>query len=185
MKTFKENKLMVWAYTCLAISILSVFTTVVGYTNASGVHRTFTLVDFLSANGNGFDEFVSCEYSGQMFWTIDISIVRVFAVIGITAFVCALVGLAKISKQEENTGSFVLTLFGLIGTMAPSLLILSCIVVLGNNYRGTIHSGIYPIVSPLAMILCIIAATQMHRKNVEFQKKLNAAEGLIFRGGDL
>jgi hypothetical protein len=35
------------------------------------------------------------------------------------------------------------------------------------------------------MVVCIIAATQMHRKNVEYRRKLKEADGLIYRGGDL
>lgn len=181
----RENKLVAIAYSGLAIAILSVFTTIVGYTNGSGVHRTFTLLDFLAEDGNGFDQFVSYEYVGKVYWNINIDTIRVFAVIGVAAVICAIVGLMLISKQKENTASFVLTVFGLVGTMAPSVLILICLVVLKDQYMGTISCGVYPIVSPIAMIVCIAAATQMHRKNVEYRNKLKEAEGLIFRGGDL
>ena len=69
--------------------------------------------------------------------------------------------------------------------MAPSVIIFICIVALKDYYLGTIACGIYPIVSPIAMIACIAAATKMRRRNIEYRKKLKEAEGLIFRGGDL
>jgi hypothetical protein len=69
--------------------------------------------------------------------------------------------------------------------MAPSVVIFVCIVALKDNYLGTISCGIYPIVSPIAMIVCLSTTTQMRKRNVEYRKKLKEAEGLIFRGGDL
>lgn len=187
VEKIKENKIMALAYVSLAVSILSAFTTIVGYTNANGEHRNFSLVDFLSPNGNGFDAFVSHEYIGKVYWDIDISIIHVFVVIGIMAFICAAVGLSIISRQKENTLSFALTILGLVGTMAPSVLILICIVALRGDYEGTIHCGIYPIVSPIAMLVCIFATMQTHRRNVEFKRKLDdaMAKGLISRAGDL
>ena len=185
MESKKKNMLVILAYASLAVAILSVFTTIVGYTNLSGTHRTFTIIDFLSSNGNGFDDFVSSEYTGRVLWTVDISVVRVFVVIGTIAFACAIVGLMKISKQKENTASFVLTVLGLVGIMAPSLLMLIVIVIMGGNYKGSVSCGVFPIISPIAMIICITAATQMHRKNKEYKKRLKEAEGMIFRGGDL
>lgn len=116
---------------------------------------------------------------------IDIGIIRIFAIIGIIAVICAIVGLALLSKQKDNTWSFVLTLIGLFGTMAPAILIFICVILLGNDFKGTISAGIYPIVSIIAMIISIIAATQVYRKNKEYNRKLKEADGLIFRGGDL
>lgn len=185
METLKKHKLTILAYISLAVSILSVFTTVIGYTNSEGVHRIFTLVDFLLPNGNGFDSFVSCEYTGYVYMYVDISIIHIFVALGVVAIVCAVVGIYLISNQRENRISFVLTFIGLLGTVAPSVLILSCVILLKENYLGTITCGIYPIVSPIAMAICMYLAGKMHRVNIEYKKKLKAAEGLIFRGEDL
>lgn len=181
----KNNELIILAYASLIISILSAFTTIVGYKNRLGVYRSFSLIDFLSKDGNSFDSFVSKEYIGKIYWVINIPTIRNFVIIGILAVICAFVGLSLISKQKENTSSFILTLLGLIGTMAPAVLIFICIVILKENYLGDISFGIYPIISPIAMMVCIAAATQMHRKNNEYKKKLKEANGLIFRAGDL
>lgn len=183
MKKILSNKLVIISYVCILVSIISMFTTIVGYTNSNGVYRSFSLADFWKSNE--FDTFVSYEYTGKVYLNIDISIIRVFAVIGIIAVICAIVGLAVLSKQKDNIWSFVLTLIGLIGTMAPALLIFICVILLGKDFKGTISSGIYPIVSVISMVISIIAATQVYRKNKEYNKKLKEADGLIFRGGDL
>ncbi len=184
MEKIKENKLVAIAYSGLAVAILSAFTTIVSYTNSSGIHRSFSLIDFLS-DAEGFGAFVFNEYKGTAYVQYDSSQLFLLIALGAIAIVCAFTGLMKLSKQTDNQTSFVLTLFGLIGTMAPSLIIFICIVALKDNYLGTISCGIYPIVSPLAMLVCIYAATQMRRRNNEYRQKLKEAEGLIFRGGDL
>lgn len=184
MEKIKENKLVAIAYSGLIISILSAFTTIVGYTNSAGVHKTFSLLDFLS-DAEGFGSFVFNEYRGKVLVHYETWQLFILILLGAAAIVCAFVGLMRLSKQTDNQTSFVLTIFGLIGTMAPSVIIFICIVALKDYYLGTIACGIYPIVSPIAMIACIAAATKMRRRNIEYRKKLKEAEGLIFRGGDL
>ena len=185
MKKLNINKLKVAAYVSLAVAILSAFTTIVGYTNYAGEHKTFTLFDFLGQNGNVFDLFVSYEYIGTIYWDVDIGIIRVFAILAIIAIICAIAGVSMISRQKENRGSVILAIIGFIGTLAPSILILVCVIIFRNDYLGSISCGIYPIVSPIAMIICIIATTQMHRRNLEYKRKMKAVEGYLHKGGDL
>lgn len=184
MEKYKGNKLVAIAYSGLAVAILSAFTTIVSYKNSSGVHRSFSLIDFL-IDAEGFGNFVFTEYYGTSYVQYDSSQLFLLIAIGAIAIVCAFTGLMKLSKQTDNKASFALTLLGLLGTMAPSLIIFICIVALKGNYLGTISCGIYPIVSPIAMIVCIYTAAQMRRRNNEYRQKLKEAEGLIFRGGDL
>lgn len=185
MEKLKENKLVAVAYSTLAIAVLSAFTTIVSYTNSSGVHRTFSLLDFLSKDAGGFGQFVFNEYKGKTYVIYDNLQLFCLIALGAIAIVYAFIGLMRLSKQKDNKLSFAFTILGLIGTMAPSLVIFVCIVMLKDNYLGKISCGIYPIVSPVAMIVCIAAAAKMRRRNVEYRKKLKEAEGLIFRGGDL
>lgn len=184
MEKLKENKLVAIAYSGLIISILSAFTTIVGYTNRAGAHRSFSLVDFLN-DAESFESFVLKEYAGKVY--VQFEPWYLFALIALRAIaiVCAFVGLIRLSKQTDNQLSFVLTIAGLIGTMAPSVITFICIVALKANYLGTITCGIYPIVSPIAMLACIAATAKMRRRNIEYREKLKGAEGLIFRGGDL
>lgn len=183
MKKVKSNTLIAIAYGCLVISLVSLFTTIIGYTNKAGIHKTFSIIDFVSSNE--YDKFVSAEYAGTVYWNIDWSVIRIFAAVGVGSLICAAVGLALISRQKKNIWPFTLTLLGLIGTMAPSVLIFTAVIVLRNEFLGQLNCGIYPILTPIAMIVCIFAATQMHRRNREYIRRLKDAEGLIFPGGDL
>lgn len=188
MEDFKkrvlENKLVAIAYSGLLISILSAFTTIIGYTNKMGQHHAFSLLDFLS-DADLIGSFVFKEYTGTVYVQFEGEKVLLLVFLGAVAIFCAFSGLNRLSKQTDNTISFVLTLFGLIGTMIPSLAILFLVAALKDYYLGAISYGIYPIVSPIAMIVCIAAATQMRRKNNEYREKLKETEGLMFMGGDL
>lgn len=186
MKKIKENKLTFAAWISLAVSILSVFTTIIGYGEFGLKTIHFTVFDFFGKRGPKFRFLVLQKYRGPVLWRFDMGTVRVLSIIGILALVFAIIGLSLISKQKESATSFVMALIGLIGTMIPSVMILFCVIFLGRYYApATIYCGIYPILSPIAMIVCIIATTQMHRKNLEYKKKLREADGLLFRGTDL
>jgi len=184
MEKKKANKLTIIAYSGLAVAILSAFTTIVGYTNSSGIHRSFSIIDLLS-DAEGFGAFIFNEYKGKVYTQYEPWQLFTLIALGAVAIVCAFVGLRCLSKQTDNQISYVLTIMGLIGTMALSVIIFICIVALKADYLGTISCGIYPIVSPVAMIVCFSATTQMRKRNIEYRKKLKEAEGLIFRGGDL
>lgn len=184
MEKIKENKLVVIAYSGLIIAILSAFTTIVGYTNAAGVHKTFSLIDFL-ADADGFGSFIFSEYTGKAYVAYQPWQLFVLIALGAIAIVCAFTGLMKLSRQTDNKASYILTIIGLLMTMVPSVILFIEFTALKNRYLGTISCGIYPIVSPIAMIICIATATKMRRRNIEYRKKLKEAEGLIFRGGDL
>lgn len=184
MKKIKENRLVVIAYAGLIIAILSAFTTIVGYTNTAGIHKTFSVINLL-ADAEGFGSFIFDEYIGKAYVTYHPWQLFVLIALGVIAIVCAFTGLMKLSKQTDNKASFALTILGLLITMAPSVILFIEFTVLKNQYLGTISCGIYPIVSPIAMIICIAAATKMRRRNIEYRKKLKEAEGLLFRGGDL
>lgn len=49
MKKILSNKLVIVSYACILVSIISMFTTIVGYTNSNGVYRSFSLFDFWKA----------------------------------------------------------------------------------------------------------------------------------------
>ena len=184
MEKIRQNKLVAIAYSGLIISLLSAFTTIVGYTNNAGVHKTFSLLDLL-ADAKGFGSFIFNEFTGKTYIYYEPWQLFVLIALGAAAIVLAFTGLNKLSKQTDNQASFVLTLLGLIATMIPAVVIFIEIIVLKDRYLGTISCGVYPVVSPIAMIACIAAATKMRRRNIEYRRKLKEAEGLIFRGGDL
>ena len=182
---FTHKTLVRISFISLAVSLLSAFTTIIGYKNSKGVYHSFSVFDFISPGGNGFDRFVGNEYVGHVYWNIDISIIRIFVFLGIAAFICAIIGLVRISEQKENQSSFLLAVIGLIFTMAPSVVLLICTVALRGEYLGSIRCGIYPVVCPISMAICIYTTSEMHRKNLIYKKKLKEANGLIFKAGNL
>lgn len=183
MKKIKVNTLVIVAYLCLLVSILSLFTTIIGYRNGDGEYRSFSVLDFIFTGE--FDQFVTVEYMGTIYMELDGMLITCLAALGIIALSCAVVGIAILSKQGKNTWPFVMTLIGLVGTMVPSILIIIFVTILNKNYLGTLSCGIYPVITPIAMIISMLAATQMHRRNREYVKRLRAARGLISPGGDL
>lgn len=183
MERLKDKLLIIGAYMCLAVSILSLFTTIIGYKNGNGEYKAFSVLDLVSSGE--FEEFVGSEYTGTVYIAIQGTVLHIFVVVGIAAIFCVVIGLATLSSQKKNVWPFIMTLIGLIGTMVPSILILVFVLALNNNYIGTLSCGVYPIITPIAMIISIIASTQMFRRNRAYVKKLKAAEGLIFHGGNL
>ena len=183
MKALKGNLLAIIACLGIIISIISAFTTIIGYRNGFGEYKSFSVIDFF--NTNEFESFVMKEYTGEVYVNLNISDVRKFAFIGIVAIVCAFCGLALLSQQKSNLLSFILTIMGLIGTMTPAVAIVICIILLRNNYIGQITCGIYPVVSIFTMIISILASTKMYRNNKKYMKKLNAAKDLFYKAGDL
>ena len=172
--------LVVIAYICIAVSILSMFTTVISYTNSKGIYKTFSILDFWTSND--YDTFVSSEYIGVVYWSVPISVIRVFALVAVVAEIFAIVGLSTLSQQKERIWPLVLTIAGLIGTMAPSLLIWFAVFLLRDGYPGTIKIGIYPVVSILAKAISISAAVMVYKRNIKFRISRNSveAEGLMF-----
>lgn len=181
MKELSDNKLIALAYSGLVISILSAFTTIIGYTNSANKHRTFSLLDFLT-DADGFGPFVFTEYMGREYVQYESWQLFLLIALGSIAIICALIGLMRLSRQTDNLLSFVLTITGLVITMAPALIIIICTVVLKENYQGGVIScGIYPLVSPVAMAICVVAVTKMRRN----RKKRKDAVDLLLNAENL
>lgn len=184
MKKLSDNKLIALAYSGLVISVSSAFTTIVGYTNSTGEHRTFSLIDFLT-DSNGFGAFVFTEYIGRAYVQYKSWQLFLLITLGAIAIICALAGLMRLSRQTDNLLSFILTIIGLVMTMAPALIIIICTVALKEYYLGVISCGIYPLISPVAMTVCVVAATKMRRRNIAYRKKRKEVEGLLTKSGNL
>lgn len=184
----KKHKFTIWviaSYICLAIAVVSALGSIVTYTNHEGITRSFYLVDFFRLDGNGFDRFALEEYIGIVYWDLNSSVIHNYIWLPIISFIFAFLGLFQLSQQKTNIASIVLSILGMIGTCIPSLVIVLCIWLLGKDFEGKISFGFYPIVAPLAMIVCIITATYTFRQNIRYKKKLKETGNLIFRGGDL
>ena len=185
----KDNILIYLSFFSLFISIISFFLPVINYQfeDVIGYKIRFHGYDFfIDDNRKIFEKYImNREYIGPIYWDINEKTIYIFALFGVLSIIISFVGVALISKQKDNTISFILTLIGFIGTISPAILIIVCVLFLHNNFKGEISCGIYTVVAPIAMLICLYAATKAHFKNMKMKRYKRDAKGLIFYGGDL
>lgn len=168
--------------TCLVASVVSVFLPILTYEYPNGHSSSFNLFGFLNP-----DEFsdILLTYSGDFSLDIDPVVAAILAVAAVLSIIAAFTGVITMSRQRPNTWQFVLALMGIIGTAIPSLLIFLAVILSNNYFPGTFRFGVYPIITPIAMVLCMITVTRKHRKTQAELRAAEQAKGLIRRGGDL
>lgn len=175
-----------WFYVAigyLIISILSLFTSIITYTSPAGRTTSYSLTDLLQ--GSEFRDDVLSQYTGPVLWKMGGSTVNLLAVLAVAAVVCALVGLLTLRAQYPNTWQFVLTLTGLVGTAIPSFLVILAVILSKNCFLGSISCGLAPLVTPVAMAVCIRAVIRRRNKVLEELRAEAEARGLIRQAGDL
>lgn len=168
---------------CIIASVASVFLPVLTYRYPTGQREVFNIVDFVEPSL----EFVRIlsSYDGPNEVYINKAWLTVLAVLAVLAIVAAFVGVITMSLQRPNTWQFVLALVGIIGTAIPALLIIIAAPVSQQYMPGTFQIGVYPIITPIAMVLCMITVTKKHRKTQAEIRAAEKAKGLIRRAGDL
>ena len=125
------------------------------------------------------------DYTGPVLYTFRGPDVAALAVLAIAAVVCALAGLALIGTQYPQRWQFRLTFAGLAGTAAPSLLILLGVFLSEDYFRGTLSCGAAPVITPLAMLICILAVAQWQNAAQKAVIDELIAEGMMSRGGEI
>ena len=168
--------------TCIIASVASVFLPVLTYKHPKGWSISFNIFDFLEP---GKLANVLSTYTGAFSMDIDPVVVTILAIAAVLAIVAAFVGVITMSMQRPNTWQFVLALIGIIGTAIPSVLVFLAVILSKNYFPGTFSFGVYPIITPIAMVLCLITVTQKHRKTQAERLAAEKAKGLIRPGGDL
>lgn len=175
-----------WFYVAIsgvAVSILSLFYSIVSYTDTRGRVFHYNVIDLLTETD--FQNRVLSQYTGPVLWVMDGYTVGALAVLAVAAVICTLVGLFTLRKQRPNTWQFVLTLAGLVGTTFPSFLVLLAVALSDNYFRGDISCGVSPIITPIAMTICIFAVVRRRNKVLEQLRQEMEAKGLVFQAGDL
>ncbi len=175
-----------WFYVAISgllVSILSLFTSIITYTAPGGRSTSYSLQDLLTSNS--FRDNVLSQYTGPVLWEMGGATVSLLAFLAVAAVLCAVVGLLTLRAQRPNTWQFVLTVAGLAGTAFPSFLVLLAVALSGDYFYGTISCGIAPIVTPIAMVVCIRAVIRRRNKVLEELRAELEAEGLVFQAGDL
>ena len=166
---------------CLVLSVASMFVPVLTYTFQNGTSIAFNVVKFLKPEELFL---ILSEYTGEY---VDMTqgFVTVMAVVGILAIVAAFLGVITMSVQRPNYWQFILAIVGLIGTLIPSLLIYLAVILSIHYFPGTFTLGVYPIITPIAMGVCIYMVTRKHKRTqAQIEAERRAAQ--YWRvGGDL
>lgn len=180
----EKNNWFYLALTSLALSIASMFLPILKYTTTAGKQYTFTLPDLLRGS-DAYESVVMEQYDGPVILELNGRAAAILGVLAVLAILCALIGLFSLRAQRPKTGQFVLTIIGLVGVSIPSLLLIGCVLGFQKYYSGVIQFGIAPILSPLAIVICLVAV-RYRRSHVSKRLREEAeASGLIEQAGDL
>ena len=171
------------ALACVVISVLSLFTSIITYTAPNGVAQSYSLIDLLQ--GNAFRDDVLSQYNGPVLWRMGGATVSILAFMAVAALACAVIGLVTLRAQRPNKWNFVLTLVGLVGTAFPSFLVILAVLLSNNFFTGKISCGLSPVITPVAMVICIYVVIRRRNKVLEQLRKEMEAKGLIWQAGDL
>lgn len=168
--------------TCLVASVASIFLPVLSYKYPNGQSVGFNVFGFIEPVE--LSEILR-TYTGPFEMAIDQVVATILAIAAVFAIIAAFIGVITMSLQRPNTWQFVLALIGIIGTAIPSVLVFLAVILSKNFFPGTFSFGVYPIITPIAMVLCMITVTKKHQKTQAELRAAEKAKGLIRRGGDL
>lgn len=171
------------AISCVGISVLSLFTSIISYTAIDGAVYHYSILGLLQ--GNKFSDTVLTQYYGPVLWNMVGSTITVLSLIFIASLICAVVGLMTLRAQKPNKLNFRLTIVGLLGTSFPSFLVILAVILSGNYFNGSIMCGISPIITPVAMAFCIRVVIRRRNKVMEQLQAEIKEKGLIWSAGDL
>lgn len=167
---------------CLSFSILSVFLPVITYKHPDGMKQNFNVFGFMQPEA--LDNILH-KYTGKATLNIGEEQIPIFAVIAILAIVAAFAGVITMSAQRPNRWQFVLALVGLIGTLLPAVLLYVLVISSINHFPGIFILGAYPIITPIAMGICIYMVTRKHKLTQEEMAADRIAAQFIRTMGDL
>lgn len=176
---------MILSLLCLLVSVASLFLSIITYTVGRREY-SYNLLDLIRYED--FVDEVLVDYTGTFFlkWNgYEERILLVIAGIGVAAIMLAVIGIITMQVQRRNTFSFILTLLGLVGTLIPACAILIAVLMSQDYFAGSISSGLYPVVTPVAMIFCIITVTWKYRRSRDERKAMRTAGQLMRKSGDL
>ena len=198
----KRNGWFYVAIGALLVSMLSLFTPIITYTEGTkpisfsrilglnagsgssyGSFKTYNIIDLLK--GDSLVKEVLTFYRGEVFWKIDTPEIIAMALLVIVSLTASLVGICTMRSQYHRRWQFIMTLAGLIGTAFPSLVIFYAVNQSQKGFSGVIQCGIAPVIMPVAALISIIAVVY-RRSSVqkEIQQRVKA-ENLIWTAGDL
>lgn len=169
--------------TCIVASVASVVLPVLTYIYPNGKKVSFNLFSFTEPSKDFTD--ILASYDGPYGMDIDEIWLTILAVLAVLAIVAAFIGVITMSLQRPNTWQFVLALVGIIGTAIPAVIVIIAAPISQQFLPGTFQFGVYPIITPIAMVMCMITVTRKHKRTQAELRAAEKAKGLIRPGGDL
>ena len=184
METKDRNKKR-WLYTAalmLLLSVASSFLPVLSYRTQDGQVYRYNLIQLIQ--GGDFTRQVLYGYTDTVYWEINEAWVTAIAVISVLSLLCAVIGLFTLRQQRPNIMQFWLTMVGLAGTSLPALLVLFAVLVFQKGFPGTLSIGLYPVIAPVAAIICVAAVYRRKNKYQEELRRELQARGKIWQAGE-
>ena len=183
-REMKNNTWFLIALGSLAVSILSLFTSIISYKlpGTSTVHH-YSIIDLFQ--GSRFVDEVLRGYEGRVLWRIDAGAVRALAFLALAALILSLTGICTMRAQRPRTWQFVMAVAGLAGTAIPSFLVLFAVLQSRRGFRGDLRCGIAPLIMPAAAVISIVAVTWRRNRALQEMERQARAQHLIWEAGDL
>jgi len=169
--------------TCIVASVTSVFLPVLTYIYPNGQKVSFNIFSFVEQSEDLLD--ILASYNGPYEMDIDKVWLTILAFLAVLAIILAFIGVITMSLQRPNKWQFLMALIGIIGTAVPAVIVIIAAPVSQQYLPGTFQFGVYPIITPIAMILCMITVTKKHKRTQAEILAAEKAKGLIRPGGDL
>lgn len=180
----KKNKLwLLPVLTCIVASVASVFLPILTYAYPDGRKTSFNILNFAEPSQELTD--ILAPYNGPINIYIDRVWATVLAILAVSAIVAAFLGVITMSMQRHNTWQFLLALLGIIGTAIPAIIVIVAVPLSQKYLPGSFQFGVYPIITPIAMAMCLITVTRKHKRTKEERLAAEKAKDLIRPGGDL
>lgn len=171
MRKIKENMKLLSCLLWIAVSVGTLFISIVSYTPVSGEKYTYAIQDLL--DGTRFSDEVLDNYTGEFYIEIGNWALILLCAMAILAILAALVGVIIMSKQKSLRWPYIMTILGVVGTAIPSIAVFTVVIMSISFFEGTVACGFYPIVTPIAMTICLITVISERRT---YKRKLEAAK---------
>lgn len=183
MKKVKETAWVLSSLLWILISVLSLFVSIISYQGEDGITVTYALQDLIV--GDRFSREVLSQYTGEFHLAIGSWALTLLCVLAVAAILAAFVGVIILSKQRPVKWPYIMTLTGVIGTAIPSIAVFIAVIASISYFPGTISCGFYPIITPIAMAICLITVIREHKRIMRAIDSVNRAKDLIKPAGDL
>lgn len=161
MVNMKRGTWLAIALTLLMVSLVSMLLPVLTYELNGREIASFNVLDVA---GQSLElTAILSTYTGELSLDIDPWVATLLAVLAGASVVAAFAGVITVSAQRPNRWQYLMAMTGLVGTLIPSVVIYVILILSLRYFPGTFRCGVYPIVTPIAMCICVYMVTHRYR----------------------